>query len=214
NTTPQCQPEQNNKPFEGFARDVKKNSYRPAAVCLGFLCLLLVAGLITRTYLCEYYFLHWGTEMALLQTSNNNQSKEIDQLQTSNTDLIREKNQLETRCNKLTRERDHFYYISSVKKNWNESRNDCLQRGADSLSTDYRQLPDRIWIGLKYNESTEWKWVDETPLTQCYWLHGEPNGVEKDEHCVEIKRNNADKGWNDAPCTVTKTWICEKKVAL
>uniref|UniRef100_A0AAQ5YLN6 C-type lectin domain-containing protein n=1 Tax=Amphiprion ocellaris TaxID=80972 RepID=A0AAQ5YLN6_AMPOC len=114
-----------------------------------------------------------------------------------------------------------FYYISSVKKNWNESRNDCLQRGADLVIIDSEEkqsfterLPDRIWIGLKYNESTEWKWVDETLLTQRYWLHGEPNGVEKDEHCVEIKRNNDDKGWNDAPCTVTKTWICEKKVAL
>uniref|UniRef100_A0A3Q1C6X7 C-type lectin domain-containing protein n=1 Tax=Amphiprion ocellaris TaxID=80972 RepID=A0A3Q1C6X7_AMPOC len=289
---------------------VKKNSYRPAAVCLGFLCLLLVAGLITRTYLCD---------------------KEIDQLQTSNTDLIREKNQLETRCNKLTRERDQlqtsysnlveekdqlqtsyrpkdqlqtkkdqlqtsfnnltsynnleeekdqlqtsynnlveekdqqqtrynnltsynnlveekdqlqtsynnlkdqlqtsynnlveekdqlqtsynnlvedynnlveekdqlqsrhnillnlsiatlkclglskhfFYYISSVKKNWNESRNDCLQRGADLVIIDSEEkqsfterLPDRIWIGLKYNESTEWKWVDETLLTQRF----------------------------------------------
>uniref|UniRef100_A0A3P8RXA8 C-type lectin domain-containing protein n=1 Tax=Amphiprion percula TaxID=161767 RepID=A0A3P8RXA8_AMPPE len=118
-----------------------------------------------------------------------------------------------------------FYYISSVKKNWNESRNDCLQRGADLVIIDSEEkqvLSDRIWIGMKYNESTEWKWVDETLLTQrsflfvcfSYWLHGEPNGVEKDEHCVEIKRNNDDKGWNDAPCTVTKTWICEKKVAL
>uniref|UniRef100_A0A3P8RX42 C-type lectin domain-containing protein n=1 Tax=Amphiprion percula TaxID=161767 RepID=A0A3P8RX42_AMPPE len=196
-----------------------------------FLCLLLVAGLITRTYLYQ------------LQTSYNNLVEEKDQLQTRYNNLVEEKDQLQTRYNNLVEEKDQlqtrynndhfqkgwvhfnhsFYYISSVKKNWNESRNDCLQRGADIaflLITDFlcksftERLPDRIWIGLKYNESTEWKWVDETPLTQCYWLHGEPNGVEKDEHCVEIKRNNADKGWNDAPCTVTKTWICEKKVAL
>uniref|UniRef100_A0A3Q1H109 C-type lectin domain-containing protein n=1 Tax=Acanthochromis polyacanthus TaxID=80966 RepID=A0A3Q1H109_9TELE len=191
------------------ARDVTKSSWRAAAACLGFLCLLLVVGLITLTCLCEYRFF----QMALLQTSYDNRSKEIDQLQTSNTNLIKEKNQLETRCNKLTREKDQLQ----------TSYNNLLEeKGADLVIINSReeqnfvlQLQKSLWIGLT-DATTEgvWKWVDGTPPTVSYWGTNEPNSYKgSDEDCGEIKFFVEENNWNDKPCHVKNVWICEKAVA-
>ncbi|XP_073323463.1 C-type lectin domain family 4 member F-like [Pagrus major] len=65
-----------------------------------------------------------------------------------------------------------FYYISSTTKTWQESRDDCLQRGADLMIINSkeeqsftRQLKDDLWIGLTDTETEgTWKWVDGTPL--------------------------------------------------
>ncbi|XP_033181809.1 CD209 antigen-like [Anabas testudineus] len=96
-----------------------------------------------------------------LQTSYNNLTKERDQLQTSYNNLTKERDQLQTSYNNLTKERDQlnrkldditkdlqrklqglqsqelryfsgsFYYMSSSEKSWEESRNDCRQKGTD-----------------------------------------------------------------------------------
>ncbi|XP_073320614.1 hepatic lectin-like [Pagrus major] len=87
-----------------------------------------------------------------------------------------------------------FYYISSITKTWQESRDDCLQRGADLMIINSkeeqsftRQLKDDLWIGLTDTETEgTWKWVDGTPLKTSYWLDGEPNSFEQaEEDCGE-----------------------------
>ncbi|XP_044045922.1 CD209 antigen-like protein A [Siniperca chuatsi] len=118
--------------------------------------------------------------------------------------------------------RPSFYYISSVKKSWQESRNDCLQRGADLMIINSkaeqeftRKIHKRTWIGLiKGKTNGSWKWVDGTPLTQSYWGYGEPNGFEgKNEDCVETNFYDTVNSWNDQPCEDQDFWICEKMVA-
>uniref|UniRef100_A0A8C4HRZ9 C-type lectin domain-containing protein n=1 Tax=Dicentrarchus labrax TaxID=13489 RepID=A0A8C4HRZ9_DICLA len=115
-----------------------------------------------------------------LQTSYNNLTEERDQLQTSYNNLVQERNQLQKRFEDMAKEKDYlwengsFYYISSLEKSWQDSRYDCLQRGADLVIINSREEQVRftrrfqktVWIGLT-DSATEgwWKWVDGTPLT-------------------------------------------------
>ncbi|KAM8880079.1 CD209 antigen-like protein C isoform 1-T1 [Spinachia spinachia] len=71
--------------------------------------------------------------------------------------------------------RPSFYYISSSKKPWLESRNDCLNRGADLVVINSRNEQDfarkfelqYTWIGLTSGDTNNsWIWVDGTPLSK------------------------------------------------
>ncbi|XP_054459936.1 CD209 antigen-like protein E [Anoplopoma fimbria] len=119
--------------------------------------------------------------------------------------------------------RPSFYYISSTKKSWQESRDDCLKRDADLVVINSNEEQDftrkfhkLTWIGLLEGETNgTWKWVDGTPLTKSYWGPGEPNGFEgKTEDCVEIRFHEMENSWNDIPCGDQNFWICEKMIAL
>uniref|UniRef100_A0A4W5MSA1 C-type lectin domain-containing protein n=1 Tax=Hucho hucho TaxID=62062 RepID=A0A4W5MSA1_9TELE len=66
-----------------------------------------------------------------------------------------------------------WYCISNEYKTWEDSRQDCLKRGANLAVINSEeeqvfisQLNTKPWIGLtdKDSEGT-WKWVDGTPLT-------------------------------------------------
>uniref|UniRef100_A0A8C9ZG35 C-type lectin domain-containing protein n=1 Tax=Sander lucioperca TaxID=283035 RepID=A0A8C9ZG35_SANLU len=112
-----------------------------------------------------------------------------------------------------------FYYISSIEKTWQQSRDDCRQKGADLVIINSKEEQDftrkfkkSLWIGLTDSETEgTWKWVDGTPLTTSYWISGEPNDV-NDEDCVEIQNFYSEKSWNDRRCSLPLNWICEMKV--
>nr|XP_020512194.1 CD209 antigen-like protein 2 [Labrus bergylta] len=179
-----------------------------------------------------------------LQSSYNNLDKERNQLQSSYNNLDKERNQLQSSYNNLAQERDmlqnrleevqkklleglkgwvhfngSFYYISSLEKPWQESRADCLQRGADLMIINSKEEQDfarsfqkLVWIGLSDREKEgTWKWVDGTPLNTSYWNSREPNGVpNRDEDCTEIKMYALVNSWNDESCELRRFWICEK----
>uniref|UniRef100_A0A3Q1HNE8 C-type lectin domain-containing protein n=1 Tax=Anabas testudineus TaxID=64144 RepID=A0A3Q1HNE8_ANATE len=189
----------------GESRMVEKSSYRAAAVILGLLCLLLLIGLMSlrdqlQTNQLQTSYNNLGKERDQLQTSYNNLTKERDQLQTSYNNLTKERDQLQTSYNNLTKERDQlnrkldditkdlqrklqelryfsgsFYYMSSSEKSWQESRNDCRQKGTDLVIINSRgeQVCDfirgwkkRTWIGLTDKQTEgKWRWVDGTVLT-------------------------------------------------
>uniref|UniRef100_A0A8C9YWF8 C-type lectin domain-containing protein n=1 Tax=Sander lucioperca TaxID=283035 RepID=A0A8C9YWF8_SANLU len=112
-----------------------------------------------------------------------------------------------------------FYYISSIEKTWQESRDDCLQKGADLVIINSKEEQDFtrkfekiMWIGLTDSETEgTWKWVDGTPLTKSYWDSEEPNGGER-ENCGHTYLYNLENSWNDTPCDLSYSWICEMKV--
>ncbi|XP_070684434.1 C-type lectin domain family 4 member M-like [Pempheris klunzingeri] len=116
-----------------------------------------------------------------------------------------------------------FYFVSAIDKSWQESREYCVQRGADLVIINSReeqeftrQFRRQLWIGLTDREMEgTWKWVDGTFLNTSYWHAGEPNSHRsKDEDCGQIKMYEAENSWNDAPCNILNFWICEKIVAL
>uniref|UniRef100_A0A3Q1HMY9 C-type lectin domain-containing protein n=1 Tax=Anabas testudineus TaxID=64144 RepID=A0A3Q1HMY9_ANATE len=208
-------------PFHTVHLTVKKSSYKVAAVVLGLLCLLLLIGLITLEM-----------EMVQLETSYRNLTKEKDQLQTRYNNLTEERDQLQKRFDDINNEinylkrrdgwvifRSNFYYISAVEKSWQESRNDCLEKGADLVIINNREEQEftrtfkkAVWIGLTDMEREgKWKWVDGTPLTTSYWSSNEPNSNQgEDEDCAEIRKYDLERSWNDESCHHERFWICEK----
>ncbi|XP_038840875.1 C-type lectin domain family 4 member F-like [Salvelinus namaycush] len=232
-----------------------------AAVCLGLLCVLLLAGIIGLSVYYGVIGHHASTERDQLQDSNSLLTKERDQLQTSYNNLIKERDQLQTErvqlqtsYNTLTKERDQlqterdflsgrftnlkqtcperwqkfessWYFLSTETKTLKQSREDCLERGADLviINSDKEQefvfnLNKTVWIGLtdSVTEGT-WRWVDGTPLTTTrYWSPQQPdNGDGKPEYgeedCVHIRKDWTPlQSWNDLSCDSKLNWICEK----
>ncbi|KAI9525337.1 hypothetical protein NQZ68_005882 [Dissostichus eleginoides] len=143
-------------------------------------------------------------KLKMTVSQQNSLTEERDKLKRINLDMVA------TNTN-LAKERDDLgrtlsaggwkyfsgslYTISSIAKTWQESRDDCLQKGADLViinsqeEQDYiASFPKKVWIGLTDRETEgRWKWVDGTPLTTSYWSTGEPNGSSMlDEDCAEI----------------------------
>ncbi|XP_041838336.1 CD209 antigen-like protein E [Melanotaenia boesemani] len=176
--------------------------YKLVAVSFGFLCILQVA--LNVSLRLGFYS----------PDSCNNGTEDLDKLRKLADDYFQQG---------WVYFHPSLYYISLIKKTWQESREDCLRRGADLViintkdEQDFtRQFHKFTWIGL--NDSTKkrnWKWVDGTPLTKSYWGPGEPNRFEgKNESCVEIRFHEIENSWNDIPCEDKNFWICEKNVYL
>uniref|UniRef100_A0A8C7GWR4 C-type lectin domain family 4 member E-like n=1 Tax=Oncorhynchus kisutch TaxID=8019 RepID=A0A8C7GWR4_ONCKI len=192
---------------------------------------------------CSLYKTNATAERDQLQIRYNNLTEERDQLQTRYNNLTEERDQLQTRYNNLTEEKGHIqaklfvmgqycqegwryfdsslYFLSTEKKTWEESRQDCLERGADLVIINSREeqtfvfnLHLRAWIGLtdSVTEGT-WKWVDGTSLTTGYWSAGQPDDRGQ-EDCAEIYFSKDDPvtTWNDDKCGTNHNWICENVV--
>uniref|UniRef100_A0A3B4XKT6 C-type lectin domain-containing protein n=1 Tax=Seriola lalandi dorsalis TaxID=1841481 RepID=A0A3B4XKT6_SERLL len=103
---------------------------------------------------------------------------------------------------------DSIYYISSTKKTWQDSRNDCLQKGADLMiinskeEQDFtRQSKKNVWIGLTDSETEgTWKWVDGTPLTTRFTHFS----VSKQEKALNLLVLKIEKMSNCGHCFVCK----------
>ncbi|KAF5894017.1 CD209 antigen-like protein C, partial [Clarias magur] len=168
-----------------------QRSYRLAVV---FLLMLVVFLLVAITIL----WVKLATERDQIQTIYNNLTTERDQIQTIYNNLTAEKNQLETSYQKVVKEKDQFqrkadelqrklsllgwklfrssiYYMSSEKKSWRASRQDCQMKGADLVIIKDREEQNFLetlrrgetaWIGANDIEREGvWKWVDGTAVT-------------------------------------------------
>ncbi|KAK2871200.1 hypothetical protein Q8A67_023727 [Cirrhinus molitorella] len=208
---------------------VKSRSSRAAVVCLVLLCVLLLTAVIV---LCVHIY-----------TTITKLTEERDELLTNITNLAEERYELIIKNGNLSKERDQlinhrpllckehewiyhqysFYYMSTEKKNWVESRQDCLKKGADLIIINNKEEQDFVmnitnkrgfWIGVTDSvvEGT-WKWVDGSKLTSGFWAPREPNG-QKDENCVVTYLTNHPDliGWFDVTCSATHQWICEKSI--
>uniref|UniRef100_A0A673I4S7 C-type lectin domain-containing protein n=1 Tax=Sinocyclocheilus rhinocerous TaxID=307959 RepID=A0A673I4S7_9TELE len=115
-----------------------------------------------------------------------------------------------------------FYFISSLKKSWTESRKYCTERGADLIIINNREKQDFVtkmtdkrefWIGVTdIKEEGRWKWVDGTSVTAGGQIT-EPNGG-RHENCAVtyLKKHPELIGWIDVTCNGAYQWICEKSV--
>ncbi|XP_036439304.1 hepatic lectin-like, partial [Colossoma macropomum] len=114
-----------------------------------------------------------------------------------------------------------LYYISTQEKSWNESRNDCTQRGADLMIINSREEQEFIdgrlggtqgWIGVTDHDTEgEWKWVDGSALTTAFWCAGEPNDYKENEDCAVTGYKSGNASWADFNCDTFKAiGICER----
>ncbi|KAI4889630.1 hypothetical protein NFI96_026556 [Prochilodus magdalenae] len=185
--------------------------YRPAAVGLGLLCVLLLAAI---------------TVLSIMLTA------ERDQLQTSYTNLTVERDQLQKKLLELEEVNKQgwryfdssIYYITTKKKSWSESRQDCRQREADLVvinSPEEQEFISRVfgdweaWIGLTDSDTEGvWKWVDGSELTTSFWWPGEPNDHGGNEDCaitnIRFAEPKSVLTWADFPCTHPVVGICKK----
>ncbi|XP_065327297.1 CD209 antigen-like protein C [Pelmatolapia mariae] len=170
-------------------------------------------------------------EQHQLQARHSILKMERDQLQKSYNNMVEDRGQLQKRLEDMTKNRDDLqrksvgclgewmyfngslYYISSNKKSWQESRNDCLQRGADLVIINSKEEQNMsTWLrSAKFNKSQNfWNVLSQSN----YWAAFEPNGFsQRDEDCAEIKNFHFQNAWNDESCDLERVWICEKKLA-
>ncbi|XP_032396247.1 CD209 antigen-like protein D [Etheostoma spectabile] len=185
-----------------------------SALVLGFLCLLLVGGVVVLASLCEDL---------QLQTSNNQLQTSYNQLQTSYNNLNNSFCQeAKNQTHEWSRFRCSCYYKSTERKNWTESRRDCESRGADLVvitSGEENHFISELnkaegsWIGLqsvpKIDWSAEWKWVDESTLSYTKWQRdvtinpGDVKGA-----TAYMDQDGKWKHFNSG----SKRWICEKHI--
>ncbi|XP_045074379.1 C-type lectin domain family 4 member E-like [Coregonus clupeaformis] len=212
--------------------DSGRRLYRMVAVSFGMLCVLQVTLNISLRLVYNRGMgdkTNVTAERDQLQTSYNNLTKERDQLQKERDDLKRKFSNLKQTCPKGWQKfESSWYFLSTETKTWMESREDCLERGADLVivNSDKEQeflfgLDKRAWIGLtdSVTEGT-WRWVDRTPLTTpSYWYQQQPDNGNDDpangeEDCVELNTETwlPVKAWNDQSCEDNRHWICEKRV--
>ncbi|CAB1322942.1 unnamed protein product, partial [Coregonus sp. 'balchen'] len=130
--------------------------YKVAALCLGLLCVLLLAGIIG---LCVHCSLHYSPGRDQLQTSYNNLTKERDQLQTSYSTLTKERDQLQTSYSTQTKERDQ------------------LQTSYSTQTTDRDQLQRET---IRLNKKLK-GWMKFE--TSCYFLSTVNNTWEESRLC-------------------------------
>ncbi|XP_069024091.1 CD209 antigen-like protein C [Embiotoca jacksoni] len=198
---------------DASARNVGRELYILVGVSVGLLCILQAAvniSLHLALYIRDARTLDF-------EATNKNLTEEVETLK-------RKLNVFDHYSKQGWVYFNHsFYYISPVTKSWQESRADCLQRGADLViinskeEQDFmRQFKRLAWIGLTDTETEGiWKWVDGTLLETSYWTTGEPNNFHGiDENCVEIRLYENTNNWNDKPCEIPTAWICEKMVAV
>ncbi|XP_017560591.1 C-type lectin domain family 4 member E-like [Pygocentrus nattereri] len=210
---------------EAVAEGRQVRSGRPATVCLGLLCVLLLA-VITGLSVTH------NAEKEQLWNRYNNVTMELGQLQSSFDNLTIERDGLQRQRSNIEilcphgwrRFKSSCYYISHNINTWDQGRQDCRRKEADLVIINSREeqvfvsgLASNFWIGLSVRDHLrQWKWVDGTLLISGYWMIGEPNyytywnsGTFIHEGCVQVASKSL-SNWRDVRCDNLYTWICEK----
>ncbi|NXL83246.1 CL17A protein, partial [Alectura lathami] len=112
------------------------------------------------------------------------------------------------------------YFFSTDGKPWMEARAACAALGGQLAVVDSEQenkflgnqiMETRVfWLGLSdMDKEGEWQWLDGRSLSLAFWRSGEPNNVgQHGEDCGTVTSSGL---WNDAECSVTEAWICERR---
>nr|XP_026695775.1 macrophage mannose receptor 1-like [Ciona intestinalis] len=125
------------------------------------------------------------------------------------------------------------YYIGTGYANYQAAVSACTSMNATLARIKTKQVQDFVlekiklfnqasgyyYIGLTRIDasSTGFQWNDGTVVTSGYtnWRSGEPNNWGGNENCVVLYYTfiykDRDK-WNDAPCSWTERYICERRV--
>ncbi|XP_058239978.1 C-type lectin domain family 4 member E-like [Hemibagrus wyckioides] len=118
------------------------------------------------------------------------------------------------------------YHITTLRTTWNETRKECMKRGADLVIINSREEQEFIskyaagfpvWIGLTDIETEgEFKWVDGSPLTTEFWTYQEPNDLRGEDCAIAnfVGARSDIVNWADYPCSFLVVGICEIKSVI
>ncbi|XP_054911183.1 early activation antigen CD69-like [Poeciliopsis prolifica] len=174
---------------------IQRNCYKVATVTLGVVCLLLMVAIsFLLSPLISLKCKEHSSSQNQTQEKLNQRMKEWQELRES-----------------------YFYYASTEKKNWTESRTDCQSRGGDLviLNTNLKKeiirrmkIHGDSWIGLQVPDGwkMKWKWVDGSDLVFSSWKTGINNRPN-----LGFKAFTDQQGLWMVAKTGLKYWICEKR---
>ena len=109
------------------------------------------------------------------------------------------------------------YKLIKNSKSW--SKDLCKSEGGSLVIINNAIMNDfifsltkgnNVWLGgFDSRSEGTWEWVDGTHMDHTFasWSSGEPNDWGNKEDCLAIR--NADKNWNDAPCSHTFYYVCQ-----
>ncbi|XP_008281236.1 C-type lectin domain family 4 member E-like [Stegastes partitus] len=176
-----------------------------------------------------------------LKATNDGHQRQIEELRAEKTNLQVNISSMEGTCGRclpgwvLLNSSCYFFSYSlssTVKKNWPDSRADCISRGSDLIVIDNQEEQKFVsstitnmrsasnvwqsgfWIGLTdMDVEGKWVWINNvTEVEQRYWMPGEPNDQHQGEDCGVAVYSSINP-WEtryDGRCTVFKLhWICE-----
>ncbi|XP_026205621.1 CD209 antigen-like protein E isoform X1 [Anabas testudineus] len=222
---------------------VQRKSFRAAALCLGVLCLLMMVGLIILSVR------HFSVtlEKENLETRYNDLNKTYTELKDNKSSLTVNYKTLSKNHSLLQDEvkmlnniieegklcpkgwkrfGSSYYFKSTEKKSWYDSRYDCQSRGSDLVSINSKEEQEFVtkfllskneesWIGLRTKQSHQrgpymymWEWVDGSSLTETFWARDPYPSQYYHATCCDRQGQWTQTHYNDK-----KTWICEKQIS-
>uniref|UniRef100_A0A3P9BHV4 C-type lectin domain-containing protein n=1 Tax=Maylandia zebra TaxID=106582 RepID=A0A3P9BHV4_9CICH len=119
------------------------------------------------------------------------------------------------------------YTYVATPMSWSDAEFHCLSQGANlvsihnmeeenfvrSLIRNFDRAQRDTWIGLSdVHREGRWMWSDGSVVGFVNWNAGEPNNLEKNEHCVQNNFGPVKK-WNDEPCSRGYPSVCVKRNA-
>ncbi|XP_045076526.1 C-type lectin domain family 10 member A-like, partial [Coregonus clupeaformis] len=139
-----------NKPSVTFSANFQwwKRPSGVAAVCLGLLCVLLLAGIMGLSVYCKF---RRTTERDQLQNSLNTRTKERDQLQNSLTTRTKDRDQQKDRLNVMTAERDQL----NNNLNSRTKERDQLKNSLNTRTTERDQLQNSLTTKTKERDQLQ-----------------------------------------------------------
>ncbi|XP_055004135.1 CD209 antigen-like protein C [Boleophthalmus pectinirostris] len=185
---------------------------------------------------------HMGLKLQIrqLQTVTDGLQSHIQELRAEKTQLEGNRTLLENNCGRcppawlLFKNSCYYYSIPppNSKKNWADSRADCISRGGDllvinnleeqmTINNNYPKITATgpqwkmgFWIGLTDTVSNgTWVWVNNaTENNTRYWQTDQPSNEESlSGHCAAFARNVLSwKSWYNRNCeNDVLNWICE-----
>ncbi|KAM9314106.1 C-type lectin domain family 4 member E-like [Pholidichthys leucotaenia] len=212
-------------------------SLKAVLVFLGVLSLVLLTAVITVSVL-------YGLDHNQLTSYLTNQTAERQQLMIKNYNLTQERDQLETLVETLGKSSGscpdgwrkfgcRCYFLSAVMTSWQQSRQQCLNYGADLVIINCWDkmvflnnlgASLKFWIGLRQitvSYSSAWQWTDGTSPRTTYWKYGNPNVNYNYQSCAAFNSftssfsqktfTTTTKSWSSESCFQSLTFVCEKQ---
>ncbi|XP_024654925.2 C-type lectin domain family 17, member A-like [Maylandia zebra] len=168
------------------------------------------------------------SEFNKLHFKHNKLNHSYNELQTEHQETKRLNSQLQEEVKKLKEKIEEkcpegwmrfgskFYFKSTEKKTWSESRRACQDKGADLVMINSKEEQEFVskfgghsWIGLEAKQTSggyEWEWVDGSALTETFWAEGwsDPYSGYRGVCC------DRDGKWIYSSYSHSTTFICEK----